>query len=1075
MDAVLAAAIYSDTRQHAFFVLHDKEEAAYFHNDLQNLLPEKEILLFPNSYKKPYQFEEVENANILKRAETLYKINSSTESRLVVTFPEALTEKVINRKSLLNHTLAIGQGEKIDLEFICEILVSYGFEKTEFVYEPGQFALRGGILDICSYGNEFPYRLETLGDEVESIRTFDPYSQLSRETVKVMNIIPNVQTQLLTEERQSLFDFVPPNTAFWFKDFELTHQVVGQYFDKAEREFNKILEKSGNTKVISGPDILFESASEFIEKSANFSRVEFGNKFYLEKEEEYLFDTEIQPSFHRNFEKITENLQGLENDGIKMFIAGESLKQLEKLEAIFEEINSHIHFYPLNVGLRSGFIDKQLKIGCYTDHELFDRFFRYKGRENHSKSKAMTLRELNTLQIGDFVTHVDYGIGKFAGLEKKTVNGKDQEAIRLVYRDDDLLYINIHSLHKISRYSGKEGAVPAISKLGSPDWENKKKKVKKKVADIARELIDLYAKRKGAPGFTFSKDTYMQAELETGFLYEDTPDQVTSTAEVKEDMESPHPMDRLICGDVGFGKTEVAIRAAFKAVSDNKQVAVLVPTTILAMQHFRTFSERLSDFPVAIDYISRFKPQNEIKEILKKTGEGKIDILIGTHRIVSKDIKFKNIGLLIVDEEQKFGVKIKEKIKELKVNVDVLTLTATPIPRTLHFSLMGARDLSIIATPPPNRQPVTTEIHTFNDVLIRDAISYEIGRGGQVFFIHNRVRDIETMANKIYKLVPDAKIGVAHGQMEGTKLEKAMIKFIEGDYDILISTNIVESGLDIPNANTIIINQAHMFGLSDLHQMRGRVGRSNRKAFCYLLTPPTIGLSADARKRLKALEEFSELGDGYKVAMRDLDIRGAGNLLGAEQSGFITDIGFDMYHKILNEAISELKETEFKDLFKRDISKASPLTSQDCIIETDLELLIEEDYVSNTSERLKLYTELDNLKNEDELTIFVKNVTDRFGSLPTQALELISSIRLRWQAQSLGFEKLRLKNGTMRCYFLPPDNVEYYKSSVFGKILENIKMHPYRMAIKEVKGRPLLDIIDIENISDASNALKQFN
>ncbi|MDH5605152.1 MAG: DEAD/DEAH box helicase, partial [Cyclobacteriaceae bacterium] len=676
---------------------------------------------FPNSYKRPYQFEEVENANILKRAETLHKINSSTTSRLVVTFPEALTEKVINRKSLLNHTLAISEGEKIDLEFICEILVSYGFEKTEFVYEPGQFALRGGILDICSYGNELPYRLETFGDEVESIRTFDPYSQLSKENVKILNIIPNVQTQLLTEERQSLFDFAPPNTTFWYKDFELTHQVVEKHFDKASREFDKILKKSGHTKVISGPEILFESADDFIEKSTKFSRVEFGNKFYLQKDGEYLFNTEIQPPFHRNFEKISENLLALENEGVKMFIAGESVKQLERLEAIFEEIDSHIHFYPLNVGLRSGFIDRQLNIGCYTDHELFDRFFRYKGRESPSKSKAMTLRELNTLQIGDFVTHVDYGIGKFAGLEKKTVNGKIQEAIRLVYRDDDLLYINIHSLHKISRYSGKEGAVPAISKLGSPDWENKKKKVKKKVADIARELIDLYAKRKRAPGFTFSKDTYMQAELETGFLYEDTPDQVTSTAEVKEDMESPHPMDRLICGDVGFGKTEVAIRAAFKAVTDNKQVAVLVPTTILAMQHFRTFSERLSDFPVTIDYISRFKPQNEIKEILKKTGEGKVDILIGTHRIVSKDIKFKNIGLLIVDEEQKFGVKIKEKIKELKVNVDVLTLTATPIPRTLHFSLMGARDLSIIATPPPNRQPVTTEIHTFNDALIRDA------------------------------------------------------------------------------------------------------------------------------------------------------------------------------------------------------------------------------------------------------------------------------------------------------------------------------------------------------------------
>ncbi|MEQ8423741.1 MAG: transcription-repair coupling factor, partial [Cyclobacteriaceae bacterium] len=760
-----------------------------------------------------------------------------------------------------------------------------------------------------------PYRIELFGNEVESIRSFDPGSQLSVEVLDQVSLMPNVQTRLVQEQRHSLLDFISSSTRVWIKDTELVEDVLTKSFDKASQRFDKILRDSGNSKISLEPEQLFERPEYFITRLQEFLRLEFGSRFYFSAHHTLAFNASAQTSFNKNFELMASSLIDSQTQGYTNFIAAEQPKQLERLQEIFEEINPSLAFQPLEFPLRQGFIDHITKIGCYTDHQIFERFHRYKSKEKFSKSKAMTFRELQTLQHGDFVTHIDYGIGKFAGLEKKIVNGREQEAIRLVFRDDDMLYASIHSLHKISKYSGKEGTPPIVSKLGSGEWENKKANAKKKVKDIAKELIDLYAKRKQAPGYAFSGDGFLQAELESSFLYEDTPDQASATDDVKKDMELPHPMDRLVCGDVGFGKTEIAIRAAFKAVTEGKQVAVLVPTTILAMQHHRTFSERLGNFPLKIEYISRFKTAQEIKRVVKDVGDGKVNIVIGTHRLVSKDVVFKNLGLLVIDEEQKFGVKVKDKLKELKVNVDVLTLTATPIPRTLHFSLMGARDLSIIATPPPNRQPVTTALHTYDEIVIRDAVSHELQRGGQVFFVHNRVSDIEQVANVIFKLVPDSRIGIAHGQMEGNRLEKVMVKFIEGEYDVLVSTNIIESGLDIPNANTIIINQAHMFGLSDLHQMRGRVGRSNKKAFCYLLTPPTAVLSSDSRKRLSALEEFSDLGDGFKVAMRDLDIRGAGNLLGAEQTGFINDLGFDTYHKILDDAIQELKETEFKELF----------------------------------------------------------------------------------------------------------------------------------------------------------------
>ncbi len=882
--------------------------------------------------------------------------------------------------------------------------------------------------------------------------------------------MPNVQTRLVHEERQSFLDFIPTSACIWIKDFQLTINVLQKSFEKASLSFDKILKNSGSPGIALQPGQLFETAENFTHKLGAFTRLEFGQRFHFTPSRTNEFRSSAQPSFNKNFELLASNLLDQQMQGYSNFIASDQPKQLEQLQGIFEEIHQGLQFQPLGFALRHGFVDHALKIVCYTDHQIFERFHRYRAKEKFSKSKAMTLRELQTLQPGDFVTHIDYGIGKFAGLEKKEVNGKEQEAIRLVFRDNDLLYVNIHSLHKISKYSGREGTPPVVSKLGSGEWETKKAKVKKKVKDIAKELIDLYAKRKQAPGYAFAPDSFLQAELESSFIYEDTPDQAKATEDVKKDMQTPHPMDRLVCGDVGFGKTEVAIRAAFKAATEGKQVAVLVPTTILAMQHNRTFTERLRAFPVKIEYISRFKSDKEIKAILNDVQAGKVNIIIGTHRVVSRDVVFKDLGLLVIDEEQKFGVKVKDRLKELKHNVDVLTLTATPIPRTLHFSLMGARDLSIIATAPPNRQPVTTELHTFNEEIIRDAVSREIKRGGQVFFVHNRVSDIEQVANVIYKLVPDSRIGIAHGQMQGHQLEKVMIKFIEGEYDVLVSTNIIESGLDIPNANTIMINQAHMFGLSDLHQMRGRVGRSNKKAFCYLLTPASSVLSPDSRKRLAALEEFSELGDGFKVAMRDLDIRGAGNLLGAEQSGFISDLGFDTYHKILDDGIQELKETEFKDLFAEELAEKVKLIVQDCVIETDLEILIPETYINNSSERLQLYSSLDNIQDEAALQKFNESLKDRFGPIPESVEQLINSVRLRWMGEELGFEKISLKNEKLRAYFITGKE-EYFKSDVFGKVLTFVQSHARQCRMKETSGKLILIIENILSVNAAIDIL----
>ena len=1069
INAIIAALVYQQQQGCYLFVLHDKEEAAYFLNDLENLLPQEQILFFPTSYKSPYKFEEVENANVLQRIEVLNTINQHTKhGQLIVTYPAALTEKVINRHTLLNNAVSIVVNEAVDMSLLTEMLLEYNFEKVDFVYEAGQFSIRGGIIDIFSYANDLPYRIDLLGDEVDSIRTFDPITQLSVEKRESIAIIPNVQTNLLHKERESFLQFILPSTQLWFKDMQLTIDIIGKYFERTSKNFQDILAQSNGTQIVSDPSILFVTKAAFEREIQCFRQVEFGSRFYTNADQIIDFSTQPQPSFDKNFNLLVENLRDNQHTGMRNVIAAASIQQLARVATMVEELDNNVLLETANLSLSTGFYDKDLKIACYTDHQIFQRFHRYYRKKQYSSSRSLTLRDLRILNIGDFVTHIDYGIGRFGGIGKIDIDGKKQETIRIIYRDDDLLYISIHALHKISRYSGKDSIAPTISKLGSSEWESKKKRAKKKVKDIAKELIELYAKRKALAGFSFSSDSYLQVALESSFLYEDTPDQAKAIQDVKENMEQPHPMDRLICGDVGFGKTEVAIRAAFKAVTDNKQVAVLVPTTILAMQHYRTFTERLAHFPCNIAYINRFKTNAAIKQILAQVLAGKVDILIGTHRITSKDVKFKDLGLLIIDEEQKFGVATKERLKELRIHIDTLTLTATPIPRTLHFSLMGARDLSIIATPPPNRQPVTTKLMSFGNEVIRDAVRYELKRNGQVFFVHNVIKDIEQVANNIHILVPDARLAVAHGQMNGKALEKIMGKFIEHEYDVLVSTNIIESGLDIPNANTIIINKAHTFGLSDLHQMRGRVGRSNKKAYCYLLSPPLIGLSAESRKRLAALEEFSALGDGFKVAMRDLDIRGAGNLLGAEQSGFISDLGFDLYNKILDEAVEELKENEFKQLFKRESKfEISGIPKVDCAIETDLEILIPETYVTNISERLNLYMLADQLKADSAVKKFEASLIDRFGPLPVAVVDLLKTVRLRWLAESLYFEKLVLKNGYLKAYLVEQLNQLYYQSKEFGKVLAFVKKYPSKCRLKETKKRVLLQIEDTLDIDAA--------
>lgn len=1077
-SAVALAALYIDLPHPALVIAGDREEAAYFQNDLENLLGNQRALLYPASYRKPYQLDQPDNNQILHRAEILSRINRQSSHFLVVTYPEAVHERVVTRKSLDRNTLEIKAGDKPGIEFLTEFLQENHFERNDFVYEPGQFAIRGGIADVYSFAHELPFRIEFNGETIESIRTFDPSTQLSEVHMGHITIIPNIQAGLIHEEHESFFEFLPEDTVIYGKDLTYTIEAITASLNQVDEKFgDKVL--LGEEQTERFVKDLFDDAASFKKAVSQHITVEFGNKPHFDAGAVIPYSTRPQPHFNKNFNLLLENLYENQRKGYTNLLFSESPRQSERLFAIFEDIprpaqyaGIELKFNSLLNGLHQGFIDDDLKLVCYTDHQVFDRYHRFRLRKNYSKSEAITLKDLYSLKPGDFITHIDHGVGKFAGLETLEVNGKQQEAIRLVYKDNDILYISIHSLHRIARYTSKDGAAPSLNKLGSTAWSTLKSKTKKKVKDIAKDLIALYAKRRAQKGFAFTKDTYLQTELEASFIYEDTPDQVKATRDVKKDMEKDYPMDRLVCGDVGFGKTEIAIRAAFKAVTDGKQVAILVPTTILALQHFRTFRDRLKDFPCNIDYINRFKSSAQQNDTLQRLAAGKIDIIIGTHRLLSKDVKFKDLGLMIIDEEQKFGVSSKEKLKSLRINVDTLTLTATPIPRTLQFSLMGARDLSVINTPPPNRHPVTTEVHVFNENLIRDAIRYEVSRGGQVFFVHNRVQDIHDLAGMIKRLCPDVSVGVGHGQMDGEQLEEVLMRFIEGELDVLLATTIIESGLDISNANTMIINNAHYFGLSDLHQMRGRVGRSNKKAFCYLLAPPMTVLTPEARQRLKAIEEHAELGSGFMVAMRDLDIRGAGNLLGGEQSGFISEIGFEMYHKILDEAIHELKETDFKDLFPLEEETSFV---RDCQIDTDMEMRIPDNYVANTAERLSLYKELDEITTEEKLQAYGEQLKDRFGPVPPQVKELMNTIRLRWKARQLGFEKIVLKNRTLKAYFLQNKNSAYFQTKTFTSVLQFVQNNPRLCKMKEEKGKLSLTLLQVDSVEEANRLLERIS
>lgn len=1069
--SVIASAIFLKTNKTQVFVFNDLDEARYFQTDLENLLEGKAILFFPSSYKRSFQINQPDNGLILERAEVLSRLNQhATTGELIVTTAEAIAELVISEGDLTRNTFELKVGHPFEIEFFIDFLTEHHFERSDFVYEAGYFSIRGGIIDVFSFSNDKPYRIELNGDQIESIRTFDPDSQLSLKKVDRFFIIPNVQKELDHTQRQHFFNYLPQNSVLWFKDYQFSFDQIAAGIEKAQQIFSQHQPKDSEDKILLVEQI-YETRDAIKQAAHSFHLCEYGTVSNIAGAEVLSFNMAPQPSFHKNFKLLIENLRQNQDSDFINLIFSDSARQVERLYTIFEDLDKEVAFQPVYHALSAGYVDRDLKLACYTEHQLFDRYYRGHLRSSSSKSKIITLKELRELKPGDFVTHIDHGIGKFAGLEKIEINGRMQEAVRLIYRDNDLLYVSINSLHKISKYVGKDGTEPRVHKLGSDVWEKVKNNTKKKVKDIARDLIKLYAKRKAQDGYAFTPDNYLQVELEASFMYEDTPDQSRATADVKKDMETPHPMDRLVCGDVGFGKTEVAIRAAFKAVCDSKQVAVLVPTTILANQHYRTFKERLKDFPCNIDYLNRFRSAAEQKAVLQKAREGKLDILIGTHKLLSKELKFKDLGLLIIDEEQKFGVAAKEKLKAIKTNVDTLTLTATPIPRTLHFSLMGARDLSIINTPPANRQPVTTELHPYTDELMKEVVMNEVERGGQVFVVHHRVKDIYELADRIAALCPGVKVGVAHGQLEGDKLEDVMIKFIEADYDVLVATTIIESGLDIPNANTIVINNAHMFGLSDIHQMRGRVGRSNKKAFCYLMVPSMLSLTNDARRRLQAIEEFSDLGSGFNVAMRDLDIRGAGNLLGGEQSGFIAEIGFEMYNKILDEAVQELKEEEFTELFKEE--QTHKIESKDCAIETDLEALIPDNYVRNISERLSLYNELSNAHDDAALEKFAIQLKDRFGPLPEQVSDLIEFIRLRETAKKLGLEKLVLKNNAMAAHFPDERKQYYYQSEVFSKILNFVQQNSQRCKFKQTPKNLVIGIQHIAGIAHAKAILNE--
>ncbi|WP_222937376.1 transcription-repair coupling factor [Cytophaga sp. FL35] len=1051
-------------------IFDDKEEAAYYLNDLEQLMGEEHVLFYPGSYRRPYQIEETDNANVLLRAEVLNRINSRKKPAVIVTYPEALFEKVVTRRELQKNTLKIKTDDNLSLDFLNEVLFEYKFKRVDFVTEPGEFSVRGGIVDVFSFSNDEPYRIEFFGDDVDSIRTFDVESQLSTDKVNKITIIPNVADKFLEEKREGFLKYISADTSIFIKNTDFLLDRLDDFFQKAGDAFEKLSKEVKHAE----PEELFMNATTFGAHLKDFGIVSMGTPpSNLNVNEEFNFNTKPQPSFNKKFNLLIDDLNAHKAKGYTNYIFCASEQQAKRFHAIFEDVSRKVHYETRVMPLYQGFIDDDLKIVCYTDHQIFERYHKFHLKNGYAKKQAITLKELNKLEIGDYVTHIDHGIGKFGGLQKIDVEGKKQEAIKLMYGERDILYVSIHSLHKISKFNGKDGAPPKIFKLGSAAWKKLKQKTKTRVKKIAFDLIKIYAKRRLEKGFQYAPDSYLQNELEASFIYEDTPDQSKATEDVKRDMESERPMDRLICGDVGFGKTEVAIRAAFKAVDNGKQVAVLVPTTILAFQHHRTFSERLKDMPVTVDYLNRFRTTKERRETLENLASGKVDIIIGTHQLVNKNVQFKDLGLLIVDEEQKFGVAVKDKLKSIKENVDVLTLTATPIPRTLQFSLMAARDLSVISTPPPNRYPIESRVVRLNEEVLRDAISYEIQRGGQVFFIHNRIENLKEVGGMIQRLVPDAKVGIGHGQMDGKKLEALMLSFMNGEFDVLVSTTIIESGLDVTNANTIFINNANNFGLSDLHQMRGRVGRSNKKAFCFFITPPYEVMTADARKRIEALAQFTELGSGFNIAMKDLEIRGAGDLLGGEQSGFINEIGFETYQKILAEAIDELKENEFKELYEEVEGHKEKVFVKESQIDTDFELLFPDDYINNITERLNLYTELNQVKDEMELQKFETELVDRFGELPQEAEDLLNSVRIKWITSQIGIEKVVMKKTKLIGYFIADQQSAFYQSAAFTKVLQYVQSHPQQCTLKEKQTRNGLRLLlTFNNITSIEKAMK---
>ena len=1071
----VAHSLFKKSELPFLILFSNKEEAAYYLNDLEQLINTEDVLFYPSSYRRPYQIEETDNANVLLRAEVLNRINSRKKPAIIVSYAEAIFEKVVTRKELEKNTLKLSIEDKLSIDFINETLFEYNFKRVDFVTEPGEFSVRGGIIDVFSFSNDNPYRIEFFGNEVDSIRSFDVETQLSVEKLKKISIIPNVENKLLQENRESFLDYINEKTVLVIQNTELLGQQLDKLFDKANEAFEKLSKDIQHAP----PEDLFLNQKQFLKRALDFSVIELHANAVFKTDKKVEFHIQPQPSFNKQFDLLLNNLSENHFNGYKNYLCCSNENQASRFHDIFEDIDEansesiRKQYKTMVLPLFEGFIDEENQIACYTDHQIFERYHKFSIKNGYSKKQTITLKELTSLSVGDYVTHIDHGIGKFGGLQKIHVEGKTQEAIKLVYADNDIVYVSIHSLHKISKYNGKDGAPPKIYKLGSNAWKTLKQKTKARVKHIAFNLIQLYAKRRLDKGFQFAPDSYLQKELESSFIYEDTPDQITATLDVKTDMESERPMDRLVCGDVGFGKTEVAIRAAFKAVDNGKQVAVLVPTTILAYQHYRTFSERLKDMPVTVSYLNRFRTAKQKADTLQKLQEGKVDILIGTHQLVNKNVVFKDLGLLIIDEEQKFGVNVKDKLKTIATNVDTLTLTATPIPRTLQFSLMAARDLSVITTPPPNRYPIETHVIRFNEEVIRDAISYEIQRGGQVFFINNRIENIKEVAGMIQRLVPGAKVGIGHGQMDGKKLEELMLAFMEGEFDVLVATTIIESGLDVPNANTIFINNANNFGLSDLHQMRGRVGRSNKKAFCYFITPPYSMMTGEAQKRITALEQFSELGSGFNIAMKDLEIRGAGDLLGGEQSGFINEIGFDTYQKIMNEAIDELKENEFKDLYQEENDIETKEFVKDIQIDTDFELLFPDEYINNITERLNLYNELSQIKDEATLQQFEQKLIDRFGALPKPAIALLNSVRIKWKATAMGIERLLMKQGKMVGYFIGDQQSNFYQSNRFMNVLQFAQRNGTvcKMKEKETKNGLRL-LLTFDNVKSVNKALE---